>query len=105
MASLTSWAVCGLTAWPSERGSVVAMTAPSGERMWSTRYGFITTPLLAMVAATTAFCMTVTCGPAGLSCSPTGWPHAAHAVSQSVISAGLGMSEMEVEKSCPSVVP
>ena len=78
---------------------------PSGERIWSTTYGFMTTPLLAMAAATTAFCITVICGPAGLSCSPTGCPQAAHAVSHSVISEGSGMSDAAHEKSWPSDVP
>ena len=41
-----------------------------------------------------AICRTVACGPAGLSCSPTGCPHAAHAVSHSVISAGSGMRDV-----------
>ena len=63
------------------------------------------TPPLAMAAATTAFCITVTCGPAGLACSPTGCPHAAQAVSHSVISEGLGMSEERHEKSSPSSRP
>ena len=62
-------------------------------------------PLFAMAEAITAFCMTVVCGPAGLWCSPTGWPQAAHAVSQLVISEGLGMSDALQEKSWPSAVP
>ena len=62
-------------------------------------------PLLAIAAAMTAFCMTVVWGPAGLSCMPTGWPMAAHAVSHSVISEGSGMSDAMVEKSWPSLLP
>ena len=63
------------------------------------------TPPLAMAPAITAFCITVTCGPAGLSCWPTGWPQAAQAVSHSVISEGLGMSDARHEKSMPSSRP
>ena len=51
----------------------------------------MTTPPLAMAAMITAIWVTVTCGPAGLACSPTGWPAPAQAVSHSVISAGSGM--------------
>ena len=43
----------------------------------------MTTPPLAMAAATTAFCMTVAWGPLALACSPTGWPQPAQAVSHS----------------------
>ena len=58
-----------------------------------------------MAWATMAFCMTVVCGPAGLSCSPTGWPQAAHAVSHSVISDGSGMREAVHLKSWPTLRP
>ena len=60
---------------------------------------------VSMVAATTAFCMTVACGPAGEACWPTGWPQAAQAVSHSVISSGLGMTDAWQEKSWPRLVP
>ena len=65
----------------------------------------MTTPPLAMAAAVTAFCMMVSCGPEGLACCPTGWPQADHAVSQSVISDGSGMTEALQLKSWPSVWP
>ena len=51
-------------------------------------------PPLAMALPTMAISSTVACGPAGLSCVPTGSPAAAQAVSHSVISSGSGMSEV-----------
>ena len=63
MACLTWSAVAELTAWPSERDCVVLTTVPSGASTWETKNGSMTTPLLAMAAAITAFCMTVVCGP------------------------------------------
>ena len=56
------------------------------------------TPSFATADATSAICITVACGPAGLLCSPTGWPTPAHAVSHCVISLASGMSEAEMEK-------
>ena len=56
-------------------------------------------PLLAIAQPTNAICKTVACGPAGLACSPTGSPAAAHAVSHSVISFGLGISDFASGKS------
>ena len=58
------------------------------------------TPPLEMAAIVTAISVTVVCGPAGLACSPTGWPTPAHAVSHSVISFGSGMREVFTLKSC-----
>ena len=52
-----------------------------------------------IAAMQTAISMTVAWGPAGLSCSPTGCPSPAHAVSQRVISLGSGMSEVARPKS------
>ena len=63
------------------------------------------TPPLAIAAATMAFCITVDCGPAGLSCWPTGWPAPAQAVSHSVISAGSGMSDATVVNPTPTELP
>ena len=56
-------------------------------------------PSLAMAAPTSAICSTVAWGPAGLSCSPTGSPQAAQAVSQVVISSGSGMRDVARGKS------
>ena len=98
MACLTWSAVAELTAWPSERDCVVLTTVPSGASIWDTKNGSMTTPLLAIAAAITQFCITVVCGP-GVWSMPTGWPAPAQAVSHSVISDGSAMMEAAVVRS------
>src|SRR5690242_18131985 len=50
----SSAAVCGLTAWPRVCGVVFVTVDPSAATTFCTRYGFGRTPLLAIVAPTSA---------------------------------------------------
>ncbi len=58
--SVSLAATCGETARRCSCGAVVLMLARSGPLRLSTRYGCIITPLLAIAAATIAFCSGVT---------------------------------------------
>ena len=50
----SSAAVCGLITRPSICGVVLVTVEPSGATIFCTRYGFGSTPLFAIVAATSA---------------------------------------------------
>ena len=73
-------AVSGLTARPSSCGLVRTTTEPSGATIRSTTYGSITTPSLAIAAATIAICSGVT--------SSRSWPKANRPGSTSESSSG-----------------